>query len=75
MAINGKHVLIDKNIQDHMKELTSDVKDGNKTLKLYSTHTGGLALLSEPMFETLSAIVNKRINITELRYYMHPGWF
>ena len=75
MAINGKHVLIDKDIRDHMNELTSDVKDGHKALKLYSTHLGALALLSGSMFENLSAVVNKQINITELRHYMHSGWF
>ena len=58
-----------------MIELTSEVNDGENTFKLYSTHSGVLALLSDPMFENLSAVVNKQINITELRYYMHPGWF
>ena len=58
-----------------MKELTSDVKYGNKALTLHSTHLGDLVLFSAPMFEKLSAIVNKRMNITDLRYYMHPEWF
>ena len=69
LAINGKHVLIDKSVRDHMKELTSEVNDGYKALTLFSTHLGDLALLSAPMFEKLSAIVNKRIKITDLRYY------
>jgi len=45
------------------------------TFKLYNTPSGVLALLSDPSFENLSAVVNKQINITELRCYMQPGWF
>jgi len=58
-----------------MKELTSEAKDGHTTFKLYSTHLGAFALLSDPMPENLSAVVNKQLNITDLRYYMHPEWF
>jgi len=75
LAVNGKYVLIDKDIVDHMKELTSDVKDGETTFKLYSTHLGSLALFSDPIFENISAVVEKQVNLNELRYYMHPGWF
>ena len=58
LAINSKHVLIDNNVRGHMQELTSEVKDGHKALKLYNTHLGDLALLSASMFRKLSAIVN-----------------
>ena len=68
-------MLLDKNIRDHMKELTSEVKDGHKTFKLYSTHLGALALLSDPMLENLSAVVNKQTSIPDLRYYTRPEWF